>query len=61
MHEHALVAALQSGIVRAAGLDVFENEPQVDPELLKLPNVTVLPHIGTCTAETRSEMWVGVT
>lgn len=50
--ERALVAELQSGRLRAA-LDVFVNEPHVPPELLALPNVVLLPHIGSATQSTR--------
>ena len=54
--EKALVAALQSGHLGGAGLDVFEFEPKVTPELLQLDNVTLLPHIGSATVECRSDM-----
>lgn len=54
--EGALAAALRGGRIRGAGLDVFENEPEVHPELLALENVVLLPHIGSATLETRSEM-----
>jgi glyoxylate reductase len=57
IHEKDLVDALKSGKVKGAGLDVFEFEPKIEPELLQHPNVTVLPHIGTCTRETRSQMF----
>ncbi len=55
--EVALYEALKSGIIRAAGLDVFQVEP-VDPEhpLLTLPNVVALPHIGSASEETRLRM-----
>jgi len=56
IHEQALVDALKSGKVKAAALDVVENEPEVHPELRKMPNVTLTPHIGTCTFETRRTM-----
>ncbi len=52
----ALVAALQSGQVAAAGLDVYNNEPRVDPRYLTLENVVLLPHLGSATAETRDAM-----
>jgi glyoxylate reductase len=54
--EAALVAALTSGHLAAAGLDVFENEPEVHPGLLTLSNVTLSPHIGSATAECRIAM-----
>jgi glyoxylate reductase len=40
----------------AVGLDVFENEPYLNPELLKFPNVLVLPHLGSATKEARDGM-----
>ena len=52
----ALAAALQSGQVAAAGLDVYNNEPKVDPRLLALENVVLLPHLGSATTETRDAM-----
>ncbi|CAI7631940.1 NAD-dependent D-isomer specific 2-hydroxyacid dehydrogenase [Penicillium freii] len=54
--EKALVAALDSGKVRSAGLDVYECEPQIEPGLVSNPNVMLLPHIGTGTYETQKEM-----
>jgi len=54
--EKALVRALQSGKIAAAGLDVFEREPEVEPELLKLENVVLAPHIGSSSRETRLKM-----
>ncbi len=54
--ERALISALKSGKVFAAGLDVFENEPSVNPELLKLSNVVLTPHIGSATERTRRKM-----
>ncbi len=54
--EAALVAALSSGRLGGAGLDVFEFEPKVTKALYKFDNVTLLPHIGSATAECRAEM-----
>jgi glyoxylate reductase len=54
--EAALVAALRAGELGAAGLDVFEREPEVHPGLLELDNVTIVPHLGTATLETRVAM-----
>lgn len=56
VNEEALVAALQTGEIAGAGLDVFENEPNIHSELLNLQNAVVVPHIGTATFETRIEM-----
>jgi gluconate 2-dehydrogenase len=52
----ALVRALQSGTIRSAGLDVYENEPALHPGLLELTNVVLLPHIGSSTEATRRAM-----
>ncbi|KAL5362205.1 D-isomer specific 2-hydroxyacid dehydrogenase [Aspergillus floccosus] len=54
--EKALVAALDSGKVLSAGLDVYENEPVVEAGLINNPRVMLLPHIGTMTYETQKEM-----
>ncbi|OJJ95690.1 hypothetical protein ASPACDRAFT_126487 [Aspergillus aculeatus ATCC 16872] len=54
--EKALVAALESGKVLSAGLDVYENEPEIEPGLVSNPKVMLLPHIGTMTYETQREM-----
>lgn len=56
LDESALVAALKSGKVFAAGLDVFEEEPKIHPELLNDDRVVLLPHVGTDTWETQREM-----
>ncbi len=56
MDEKALVAALQNGIIASAGLDVFENEPTLEPELYDLPNAVVVPHLGSATIGTRTKM-----
>lgn len=52
----ALVEALANGTIRAAGLDVFENEPRFNPGFLKLKNVVLVPHIGSSTESTRRAM-----
>ena len=52
----ALIAALKSGRVGYAGLDVFEGEPTLNPGYLELENVVLLPHLGSATVETRDAM-----
>ena len=52
--EAALIAALSTGRLGFAALDVFENSPRINPEFLKLPNVIVQPHQGSATVETRT-------
>jgi len=52
----ALVAALQDGTIRAAGLDVYENEPRLHPGFLELDNVALAPHVGSSTEATRRAM-----
>jgi glyoxylate reductase len=54
--EAAVAQALRSGHLGAAGLDVFEREPQVHPELLECDNALLVPHIGSATHETREAM-----
>lgn len=54
--EAALAAALESGEIFAAGLDVFEEEPKVHPRLLKCENALLIPHLGSATLETRTKM-----
>jgi lactate dehydrogenase-like 2-hydroxyacid dehydrogenase len=54
--EQALVAALKSGTILAAGLDVFEKEPNVPDELKSMQNVVLLPHIGSASVVTRNAM-----
>lgn len=54
--EKALINLLRKNKIYAAGFDVFENEPVINKDLLKLKNVLVLPHIGSATVETRTAM-----
>jgi len=54
--EAALAQALKEGQIFAAGLDVFEKEPEVHPDLLDLENVVVIPHLGSATVDTRIAM-----
>lgn len=54
--EPALAQALKDGTIAAAGLDVFEHEPRVEPLLLELDNVALAPHIGSASIETRRKM-----
>jgi len=54
--ERALAEALAEGRIAAAGLDVYEQEPEVEPMLLSLPNVVLLPHLGSATIEARTGM-----
>jgi glyoxylate reductase len=54
--DDALIAALKAGQIAAAGLDVFAEEPTVHPGYLGLPNVMLLPHLGSATMETRTAM-----
>jgi len=54
--EAALAAALEAGTIFAAGLDVFEREPEVHPALLAAPRTVMLPHVGSATTATRTRM-----
>lgn len=56
LDEAALVVALKAGTIAGAGLDVYEQEPVVSPGLLSLPNVVLLPHLGSATLDTRVHM-----
>ena len=56
VHEEALVQALKDGQIAGAAMDVYEHEPQIHPELLKLDNVVLSPHTGTGTWEGRIAM-----
>lgn len=54
--EEALIAALKKRKISGAGLDVYTNEPRINPEFLKLDNVVLAPHLGSSTLETRAMM-----
>ena len=56
VNDDALIDALTSGRLRAAGIDAYNNEPNVDPRLTALPNTFLMPHIGSATRETRDAM-----
>jgi glyoxylate reductase len=56
IHEPVLINLLKQKKIFAAGLDVYEGEPNINPDLLSLENVFLLPHIGSATVETRSAM-----
>jgi glyoxylate reductase len=54
--QEALIEALETGALAGAGFDVYPEEPEVDPRLVALPNVVLLPHLGSATLETRIAM-----
>ncbi len=54
--EQELINALKTNMIAGAGLDVYEHEPQVPPELILMDNVTLLPHLGTAALEVRTNM-----
>ncbi len=56
VEDAALIAALKTGRVAAAGLDVFEGEPKINPEYVRLQNTFLLPHVGSATLETNTAM-----
>ncbi len=56
--EKSLIAALKAKKIAAAGLDVYEKEPEMSSDLRKLENVVLLPHIGSATEDTRGQMAV---
>jgi glyoxylate reductase len=55
MDEEALVEALSTGKVLSVGLDVYQQEPNINPGLVVNPHVCLLPHMGTSTVEVRSD------
>ena len=54
--EKALIKALKGGVIRGAALDVFENEPAIEQELMNMDNVVIVPHIGSASYRTRTKM-----
>jgi len=54
--ENALIEALRNKVILAAGLDVFEKEPQVPQGLIELDNTVLLPHVGSASIHTRNAM-----
>jgi lactate dehydrogenase-like 2-hydroxyacid dehydrogenase len=56
LDERALAAALVEGRLYAAGLDVYDGEPAINPALLSAPRTVLLPHIGSATIQTRTRM-----
>ena len=60
VEEQALVDALREGVIKGAGLDVFEAEPRISPQLVEMQNVVLLPHLGSATEETRVDMGMRV-
>ena len=54
--DDAMVEALKNGKIFSLGLDVYNGEPNIHPEYLNLPNVFVLPHLGSATKKTRTDM-----
>ena len=54
--EQALIEALRTGTILAAGLDVYQNEPNVPAELMALDNAVLLPHVGSASVKTRRAM-----
>jgi lactate dehydrogenase-like 2-hydroxyacid dehydrogenase len=54
--EDALIKALHAGTIAAAGLDVFENEPEIRSDFLTTPNLVLLPHVGSASEHTRKAM-----
>ena len=54
--DDAMVEALKNGKIYSLGLDVYNGEPNIHPEYLNLPNVYILPHLGSATKKTRTAM-----
>ena len=54
--ERALIEALRSKAILSAGLDVFEDEPNVSPELIAMDHIVLLPHVGSASVHTRNQM-----
>ena len=54
--EGALIHALENGVIGGAGLDVYLNEPDIDPRFFNLKNVVLQPHVGSATLDTRQAM-----
>lgn len=54
--ENALVSALKSGEIAGCALDVYEREPNITPELMRMPNVILMPHVGSASIEARTKM-----
>ena len=54
--EEALASALEDGVIFAAGLDVYEREPEINPRLLTAPRTVLLPHVGSASLSTRTQM-----
>lgn len=56
IHEAALAEALKNGVIAGAGLDVYEYEPEINPDLRELDNVVLTPHTASGSVETRAKM-----
>ena len=56
VYMNEIVQALENNVIKAAGLDVFDGEPKINPILMAAPNLVMLPHLGSATKETREEM-----
>jgi lactate dehydrogenase-like 2-hydroxyacid dehydrogenase len=54
--DNAMVEALKNGKIYSLGIDVYNGEPDINPDYLSLPNVFVLPHLGSATISTRTAM-----